>query len=255
MKDEYPIREWSAILGGVQERDAELGSTIYGAFLFHRWAVSHLPQELRAHYGNRFVLGAHHSLADHFPVLSETLKLFYRTPDPSVIPVCRECKCKPEDASTDRKPDPSVILDCLLIDRFHHAYEDITSDNVAEWYFGLFVPNAMHVLAFLRVAAPSDHRVLLKARNQILSHELSLQVGRSATVKVKGEQTRPRETLRDAFALTAMVAIKGWLNPSSTDMDSYAGVVADRFGFPSADSVVKGLASACPEGRESGNRR
>ena len=255
MRDEHLIQKWAPILGEVKERDAELGSATHGAFLFHRWAVSHLPRELRAHYGDRFVLGAHHSLADHFPVLSEILKLFYRKPDPSVIPICRECKCKPEDASTDRKPDPSVILDCLLIDRFHHAYEDITADNVAEWYFGSFVPDAVHVLAFLRVAAPSDHRVLLKARNQILSQEVSLQVGRSATVKVKGKQTRPRETLRDAFALTAMVAIKEWVNPSSTDMDSYAGVVADRFGFPSADSVVNGLESACPEGRESGNRR
>ena len=254
MKGEHRSQEWSAILGEVQERDSELGSAIYGAFLFHQWAASHLPREVRAHYGDRFVLGAHHLLEDHFSVLSGVRKRFYRQPDPSVIPVCRECKCKPEDAPTDRKPDPSVIPDCLLIDRFHCAYKDITSDNVAEWYFGLFVPDAINVRAFFRVAAPSD-RELLKARNQILSQELSQQVGSPATVKVKGMQTRPRVTLRDAFALTAMVAIKEWVNPSSTDMDSYAGVVADRFEFPSADSVVNALASACPEDRESGNLR
>ena len=253
MKSEYPIREWAAILGGVQERDAELGSAINGAFLFHRWAVSHLPRELRAHYGDRFVLGAHHSLADHFPVLSEILKRFYRKPDPSVIPICRECKCKPEKASTDRKPDPSVILDCLLIDRFHCAYKKVTFENIAEWYFGLWVPDAINVRAFFRDEAPADSE-MRKARDRILSHQLSQREGVTVQAKVKGKRTRQRETLRDAFAFTAMLAIKERVNPNSTDMDAYAGVVADRFGFPSADSVVKGLASIYPKDRESGAR-
>ena len=230
------MRKWALILGEVQERDADLGSATHGAFLFHQWAASRLPRNVRAYYGEFFVLGAHHLLADHFSVLSGVRKLFYRKPEPSVFPesLCRGCKCKPEDATADRKPKPSVIRDCLLIDQFHCAYRGISSESIAEWYFGLFVPDAINVRAFFRAAAPADP-LIREARGQILLHqgeELKLE-----EVALRGKRGRSRKSLRDAFAVAAMLAVHEWLGIKLVDgidkdcTDDCAAFVASRFGI------------------------
>ena len=253
MSNEHVIREWLAILGEAQERDAELGSEIYGAILFHQWVTS-LPEirgrenlrrkNLRAHYRERFVLGAHHLVDSHFSTMLAVRNRFYPRPNPSDIPICHECTCKKK----------GVVADCLLIDEFHSAYKEITAENIVEWYFGLFVHEAINVRAFFRVAAPADS-VMLKARDQILSHQLSQREGVTLRVSAEGKRTPPRVRLRDAFALTALVAIIEWLSPSSEDRDAYAAVVAERFGFRSVDRVIEGLASVYPEERASAARR
>ena len=246
MRDEHLIQKWAPILGEVKERDAELGSATHGAFLFHQWAASRLPRNVRAHYGEFFVLGAHHLLAVHFSVLSGVRKLLYRKPDPSVFPVCRGCKCKPEDATADRKPKPSVIRDCLLIEQFNCVYKGISSKSIAEWYFGLFVPDAINVRAFFRAAAPADP-LIREVRSQIL-----LQQGEGLKleeVALRGKRGRSRKSLRDAFAVTAMLAVHEWLDIKLVEgtnkdcTDDCAAFVASRFGIAAKLSGGVGMMS------------
>ena len=221
---------------------------IAGALLFHKWAASQLPPNVRAHYGDRFVLGAHHLLAGDvftrtmFHELAEQ-KLFNPKPVPSVS-LCSPCPCKKN----------GVNADCVLIDGFHGAYKDITAKSIEQWYSGLTGQDAVDVRAFFRVAAPT-HPPIREAFGQILTEELLQREGLQVNVNVEGKRTPPRKTLRDAFALTAMVAIKGWLNPSSTDMDSCAEVVAAKFEMSSADIIWNQWKDVEPENRESDAHR
>ena len=171
---------------------------IGGAYRFHQWAASQLPPNVRAHYGERFVLGAHHLLADNFPSLSVAHNLFDPKPEPTVLLDCPLCSCKTDDGKR---------ADCL-IRRFHNAFESITSEGIAEWYSGLDGLAAKDVRAFFRGAAPT-HPPIREAFGQILTEELLQREGLQVNVNVKGKQTPPRKTLRDAFALTAMVRDQG----------------------------------------------
>ena len=97
---------------------------IGGALLFHKWAASWLPPNVRAHYGDRFVLGAHHRLTGD--VYTRTMfheyaeqKLFNPKPAPTVSLACSECRC----GMVGRK-----FADCLSR-RFRKAYDRINSDS------------------------------------------------------------------------------------------------------------------------------
>ena len=152
---------------------------IGGAYRFHQWAASQLPPNVRAHYGERFVLGAHHLLADNFPSLSVAHNLFDLKPEPTVLLDCPLCSCKTDDGKR---------ADCL-IGRFNLAFESIDPGSIAEWYFGLLGPDVIDVRAFFRAEAPSD-RLIRKALGRILSQELSQREGLPITVTVTRAQSR-----------------------------------------------------------------
>ena len=198
---------------------------IGGAFRFHQWAASRLKPEVQAHYGDRFVLGAHHLLADMLPSLLAAHNLFDPKPKPSVSLDCSGCQCRTDDERAD-----------CLIGRFHEAFEGITSENIAQWYFGLTGLAAKDVRAFIRVAARSDP-LFRKTLERILSGELSQQEGLPVKARVRGGKQRPRTTLRDAFVFTTMFALTEWLDPDRMEKDAYAELVTERFGLSSADII------------------
>ena len=191
------------------------------------------------------MLGAHHLLADNFRSLSVAHNLFDPKPEPTVLLDCPLCSCKTDDGKR---------ADCL-IRRFHNAFESITSEGIAEWYSGLSGQAAIEVRAFFRVAAPSDPTIR-EALERILSQELSQREGLPVGVKVNGKKSRPRETLRDAFAFTAMVAVHEWCKIALVDgsnddcADDCAALVACRFGI-AAKTLRRRWNDAAPEVRES----
>ena len=191
-----------------------------GAFRFHQWAASQLPPNVRAHYGDRFVLGAHQLLAGNFAVRSAIHHMFSPELKPSAQLDCPTCGCVTNGERAD-----------CLIRRFHHAYESIDSDYIAEWYFSLDGLAAKEVLAFFRNAVPSDP-VIREAIEKILSR----QVGLPGKVTVHGEVGNVSKSLRDAFMFTAMVAVHEWLDiklahkPKADRADDCAALVARTFG-------------------------
>ena len=242
MSDERVVRRWAPILGEVRERDSNLGSPIRGAFEFHQWTTKQLPPSVRAHYGEFFVLGANHLLADDFTVLSGIRKLFYGKPTSIVSMTCLICPC---GTKVER-------ADCLIY-RFKCAFESITSERIAEWYVGLFVPDAINVRAFFRAVAPSIP-LIRKARDLILAHELVRHgEGPTEDADVSKNRGAPRKTLRDAFAVTAMIAVHeqtGIALVNTGSGDDCAARVACKFGV-SPKTLRRRWNDVAPEVRES----
>ena len=144
-------------------------SPLIGARRFHQWAASQLREKVWEHYGEYFVVGAHHLLADHHFLLTVIGERFNSKPEPSGNLACPGCLCKTKDE----------LADCL-IGRFHEAFESIDSHGIVEWYSSLDGEDEIHVRAFFRAATPSDPTIR-EVFELILSREES-----PAKVKVAG---------------------------------------------------------------------
>ena len=171
------------------------------------------------------MLGAHHLLADNFPSLSVAHNLFDPKPEPTVLLDCPLCSCKTDDGKR---------ADCL-IRRFHNAFESITFEGIAEWYFGLDGLAAKDVRAFFRDVAPSDP-LIREAFGRILSREMSPELWQREGVEVKevilqGKGGRPSESLRDAFLLTAIHAANEWTRIPLHSVDGCIARAAAKFGM------------------------
>ena len=210
-------------------RDEYRPSPLMGARRFHKWATSQLPANVREHYGDFFVWGAHSLLENHHFAVTAIGEGFDSKPEPTGSLACSPCPCTTE----------GELADCLIA-RFHRAYKDITSKSIADWYFGLDGQAAKDVRAFFRVSAPQD-LLIREAFGRVLTQEMSPEVLRREGVKVKtvtlqGERARPSKSLRNAFMLTAMVAVHEWLDiklahrPKDDRTDDCAALVARKFG-------------------------
>ena len=120
--------------------DVRAPSLQWGAFLFHRWAASLLPVELRMNFGEWFVQGASilpdvsvslpgerkdfvwsiQSILDRERPASET--------EQPLSPACPGCEC-------EKSCTPIVAMAGCLIRRFRETYDDITPERIErEWY-------------------------------------------------------------------------------------------------------------------------
>ena len=199
----------------------------HGALLFHQWAASLLPPRVRDTWGYRLVGTATPLLnADTYltaTVLRDRLdKADYRDrvdrfrlerkrrrkwglrikpgerdplkllPTPKVQLACPGCRCARE-----------AKADCLAA-RFRFAYGLVTGRRLAMRYFAIADtrPNdARDLRAFMRAASPSDP-IAREAYGNIIAREDGLLV-------VPGERTgQTTAALRDAFALTAVAAVR-----------------------------------------------
>ena len=233
----------------------------HGAFLFHQWAASQLPRNVRDAYGHRFVRAANCLLTDDIVVLSvlaerlETHDATWRaarmvygehraeidTPikrrlrlanvpkvKPDVELACPVCPCETECA----------MADCLMA-RFHRTFESIDAESIAAWYSTLDGPESRDVRAFFRTVAQSDP-MIRDALGAVLSAELSRQEGLKVTVTIEGESARPSESLRDAFAFTAMAAVHKWLGfpiVSRVGKKDCASFMVGKFGIEDANTI------------------
>ena len=212
-------------------KDEYRPSPLIGARRFHKWATSQLPANVREHYGEFFVWGAHSLIEDHHFAVTAIGEGFDSKPEPSSGSLdCPLCSCKADDGKR---------ADCL-IGRFYRAFDSIDSDYIKDWYFGLSEQAAKDVRAFLRVAAPSD-LLIREALGRILAREMSPAVLRREGLKVKmvilqGQRARPSKALRNAFMLTAMIAVHESLDikiahrPKDKHSDDCAALVARKFG-------------------------
>ena len=219
----------------------------HGAFLFHTWAANQLPPRVRAAWGYRFVHAANRLLTDEFAVLSGLVerldKADYRNRvarfrlerkrrrkwglrvkpgerDPLKLPrpwsrpplACPGCRC-----------DREAKADCLA-SRFRFAYGLVTGTRLAMRYHALAdtSPNdARDLMEFMRAATPSDP-IAREAYGIIKAREDPLLV-------VSGQRTgQETAALRDAFALTAMAAVREWCGLTVKES---AALVAPKFGI------------------------
>ena len=241
MKDEQRIVPWEMSPQEIEESEAETAkiledmragriaaatpSPILGAHRFHQWAVSQLPENIRKDLQDHLVFPAHDRLAETFFFTS--LRRFREWEPTGSLACSRGCRCS-----------IASMADCL-IGRFHAVFERIRDEpeRIADWYIGLPAADATNVRAFFRVKAPTDP-VIRRGFEAVLCRELS-QRERVAVQKVqlKDKRTRRSVSLRDAFMLTAMAAVHGWLDielvhqPDSDDMSDCAGRVGRVFGI------------------------
>ena len=217
-------------------------SVSIGANLFHQWAASRLPPNVYEAHGHRFAYGSNQQLFPLYPFVTEIDEMLVKAgvvewgprldetqremarelglPAPPNLPpglACPICPCGTK----------SEWADCL-IHRFHDAFESITDERIARWYSRLPERKARHVLAFIQAETPPDP---LFRR----AHELIRTWSTGDSVPLKGARGRHSEKLRDAFALTAMVAVNKWLKlplvNAIAEHDECAALVAGVFGM------------------------
>ena len=186
---------------------------IGGAFRFHEWAASRLPESVRESYGERLALGANHLLAgDIFARTKLHEWAMQNLPNPVPKPpvsgpldlTCRLCVCE---------KDKGKQANCLIT-RFHRTFMDITAKPIAEWYFSLDGQAEKDVRAFFRSEAETD-KLIRGAFGRILAQEMSPEVSQREGLEVtnvilRGKGGRPWKTLRDAFMYTALLAAHEW---------------------------------------------
>ena len=186
---------------------------IGGAFRFHEWAASRLPESVRESYGERLALGANHLLAgDIFARTKLHEWAMQRLPNPVPNPsvsgpldlTCRLCVCE---------KDKGKQADCLIA-RFHRTFRDITAESIAEWYFSLDGQAEKDVRAFFRSEAETS-KTIRKAFGRILAQEMSPELSQregvvARDVILRGKAGRQSESLRDAFMYTALLAAHEW---------------------------------------------
>ena len=241
MTDEQRIGEWKLSPQVIEETEAEAAkilddmragriaavapSPILGAHRFHQWAVSQLQENVRKDLEHHLVFPVHDRLAVVYFFVS--LRRFREWEPTGSLACSRGCECS-----------IAGMADCL-IGRFHAAFERIRNEpeRIADWFIGLPAADASNVRAFFREEAPTDP-VIRRGFEAVLSRELSQRESVAVrNVQLTNDPARASVSLRDAFMLTAMAAVHGWLDirlvhkPASEDMSDCAGRVARVFGI------------------------
>ena len=195
---------------------------VSGAFLFHKWAASHLQPSVRARYGARLVLCAHRLLKRKLANPYSFDHVFNTRIESSVPASCPSCSCDADDGKR---------ADCLIW-RFSLALKRIDADEIVEWYSDLPGNHERDVRAFLRVEASSD-LLIRKAFEKILLREES-----PAVVTAGGDPGNESEDLRDAFLCTAIQAAHDWTGIRISGKGGCRSRAATKFEM-GADAVGK----------------
>ena len=215
MKDEQRIVEWKLSPQVIEETEAVAAKVLedmragriaaaprsprIGAIWYHDWLESDLPPNVK------FPLGMNHWLRE--PVFPDDHWLFGSDGSPpmswldlrNMMKARREARLEisvPKPAKR-HKPKPSCLIRCI-----HAAFERVTRERIADWYFDLPNWQQDYVRAFIVAEARSD-RLIRLAGDEIATRR----AGYPVTMVVPSKRGSPRKSTRDAYMLAALATL------------------------------------------------